>query len=168
MAYTDVQGGWGGLGNVDVDPLFALPGYWDDNGTGDNESDDFWVDGDYHLRSQAWRWDPLAQMWTWDNVTSWCIDAGNPGCDPRDEWLFEANRINMGTYGGTDQASIPGHNWASIADINNDRIVDWGDFTLFAGYWLAEGECIPADLDRSGTVDWGDFSIFAANWLWQR
>ncbi len=123
-------------------------------------------DGDYHLKSEGWRWDPIAEIWTWDNVTSLCIDAGNPGCDPADEWPFEGNRINMGAYGGTDQASVPPHNWANIADINNDRIVNWGDFGVFASYWLAQGQCIPADLDRSKIVNWGDFAIFAANWLW--
>ena len=167
VTYSDVQGGWEGLGNIDVDPLFADPGYWDDNGTGDNESDDFWVDGDYHLKSTGWRWDPVGQIWTWDNVTSRCIDAGNPGCDPGDEWPFGCKRINMGAYGGTDQASVPGHNWASIADINNDWMVDWGDFTIFVGYWLAEGQCTPADLNRDQIVNWSDFSIFTANWLWQ-
>ena len=166
ITYSDVQGGWEGLGNMGVDPLFADPGYWDDNDTPGDELDDFWVDGDYHLKSQGGRWDAMAGDWTYDNVTSRGIDAGNPGCDPADEWPFEGNRINMGAYGGTDQASIPGHNWANIADINNDRIVNWGDFGVFAGYWLEEGLCIPADLNRSSTVNWGDFSIFAANWLW--
>jgi hypothetical protein len=38
----DIEGGWtgSGSGNIDDNPLFAKPGYWD----GDN-----WVKGDYHL-----------------------------------------------------------------------------------------------------------------------
>ncbi len=61
VGYSDVQGGqaaayiepgctlnWG-TGNIDTDPLFVQPGYWDANGTADDANDDFWVDGDYHL-----------------------------------------------------------------------------------------------------------------------
>ena len=70
------------------------------------------------------------------------------------------------TLCGTAEASIPPHNWASIADINNDRTVDWSDFGIFASYWLDQGQCIPADLNRDNAINWGDFGIFAANWLW--
>ena len=57
VAYSDIQGGWSGEGNIDKDPCFAEPGYWDPNGTPDDANDDFWVGGDYHLKSQAGRWD---------------------------------------------------------------------------------------------------------------
>ncbi len=43
IRYSDVQSGWPGEGNTDADPCFAGPGYC--------------VDGDYHLKSQAGRWD---------------------------------------------------------------------------------------------------------------
>jgi len=49
VVYSDVQGGWEGEGNIDVDPLFVQPGYWDANGTPNEPGDDFWVGGDYHL-----------------------------------------------------------------------------------------------------------------------
>ncbi|MHC4302181.1 MAG: right-handed parallel beta-helix repeat-containing protein [Planctomycetota bacterium] len=58
LTHTNVQGGWPGVGNIDVDPLFAQPGNWDPNDTPDDPNDDFWVEGDYHLKSQAGRWDP--------------------------------------------------------------------------------------------------------------
>ena len=51
----NVQGGWPGEGNIGElpqhDPLFVEAGYWDDQGTPDDETDDLWVDGDYHLQS---------------------------------------------------------------------------------------------------------------------
>ena len=47
--YCNVQGGFPGLFNIDADPLFVDPGFWDDNGTPGNDGDDFWIDGDYHL-----------------------------------------------------------------------------------------------------------------------
>jgi hypothetical protein len=89
VEYSNVQGGWLGEGNIDVDPLFADP---------DN--------GDYHLKSQAGRWDPVSQAWVQDGVTSPCIDAG----DPRSAWFAEpepnGGRINTGAYGGTPEASL--------------------------------------------------------------
>ena len=42
--------------NMDVDPCFAVAGYWHHNSTPADANDDFWVDGDYHLKSQAGRW----------------------------------------------------------------------------------------------------------------
>ncbi len=60
VSYSDVQGGeaavlgdtinWGS-GNSDADPLFVNPGYWDSNSTPGDDSDDFWVAGDYRLLS---------------------------------------------------------------------------------------------------------------------
>lgn len=49
ITYSDVQVGWPGEGNIDADPCFVEPGYWDPNGTPEDVNDDFWVDGDYHL-----------------------------------------------------------------------------------------------------------------------
>ena len=57
--YSGINGIWNdSANNIDVEPKFVLTGYWDDNGTPLDPSDDFWVEGDYHLAS-----------------TSECIDA---------------------------------------------------------------------------------------------
>lgn len=106
ISYSDVRGGFPGEGNIDVDPLFAVSGYWDSNGTPEDIDDDFWVDGDYHLKSQAGRWDPDGQTWVQDEVTSACIDAGYLFSPLGYEPLPNGNRINMGAYGGTPQASM--------------------------------------------------------------
>jgi hypothetical protein len=45
-----------GTGNIAADPCFADTGYWDQNGTPENPGDDTWISGDYHLKSQAGRW----------------------------------------------------------------------------------------------------------------
>ncbi len=90
--YTDVQGGqddvylgedctldWG-LGNINSDPCFVVPGYWDAN--------NFWVEGDYYLLPD-----------------SLCIDAGDPNYIPEpNETDIDGNprvidgRIDMGAY----------------------------------------------------------------------
>jgi len=89
ITYSNVQGLWPGLGNIDFDPLFA----------------DF-INLDYHLKSQAGRWDPDSQTWVLDNVTSPCIDKGDTASPVGDEPAPNGGIINMGAYGGTDQASM--------------------------------------------------------------
>ena len=88
VTYSNVQGGWPGEGNIDADPLFA---------DADN--------GDYHLKSQAGRFDPDTQTWIVDDVTSLCIDAGDPSTPVGLEPLPNGGIINMGAYGGTAEAS---------------------------------------------------------------
>jgi predicted outer membrane repeat protein len=88
IRFNDIQGGWYGHGNIDADPLFA-----------DAES------GDFHLRSQAGRWDAAGGTWTRDEITSPCIDAGDPASDVRNEPHPSGGRLNLGAYGGTSEAS---------------------------------------------------------------
>ena len=78
-----------GEGNIDMDPLFVDP---------DN--------GDYHLCSERGRYWPKYDIWVLDNVTSPCIDGGDPSVDPADEPMPNGARINMGAYGGTRYASL--------------------------------------------------------------
>ncbi|MHC4702805.1 MAG: right-handed parallel beta-helix repeat-containing protein, partial [Planctomycetota bacterium] len=108
VTYTDVQGSHAGVGNIDADPYFVSLSDW--AGTGAK------TDGDYHLKSTGARWSTELQTWTADDVTSPCIDAGNPGTPLRAEPLSlpddlnnEGSRnlqINMGAYGGTSHASL--------------------------------------------------------------
>ena len=88
VTYSNVQGGWAGEGNIDTDPLFADPS-----------------NGDYHLKSQAGRWEPSSQSWVIDDVTSPCIDAGDSSSPVGLEPLPNGGIINMGAYGGTAEAS---------------------------------------------------------------
>jgi len=111
IEYSNIRGDIGGEGNIDADPLFVNPGHWADVNAPNivTEADDpnaVWVNGDYHLKSQAGRWDPISRNWVIDNVTSPCIDAGNPNSPLGDEPQPNGNKINMGTYGGSSQASI--------------------------------------------------------------
>jgi hypothetical protein len=76
--YCDIQGGWPGTGNIDIDPLFRDP----DNGV-------------FHLMSIA----------CGDSADSPCIDAGDPNildslldCS----WGLGGTRSDMGAYGGGD------------------------------------------------------------------
>ncbi len=85
---VDTRSLWVGEGIIKNNPLFADP---------DN--------GDYHLKSLAGRWDPISQSWVIDEVTSLCIDAGDPSTLVGSEPENNGGIINMGAYGGTDEAS---------------------------------------------------------------
>ncbi len=167
--YSIVSSEWHGYGqgNLDVDPCFAEPGYWDANNTPDDANDDFWVGGDYHLKSQAGRWDPNSESWVQDDVNSPCIDAGDPNSNWPAELWPHGKRINMGAFSGTPQASMSLSNEGNVADLNNDDSVDYNDLKLFTDKWLYEAVLLPEVLNRDGIVNFTDFSIFANNWLWQ-
>jgi predicted outer membrane repeat protein len=191
--YSDIEGGeascydpcdmieWG-VGNIDVDPYFVEVGKWVDANDSNtvvepNGPNAVWVDGDYHLKSEGWRLDMNfdSPRWRYDYVTSRCIDAGNPGSplggelltipgDPGHIW-GENLRINMGAYGGTPQASMPPYDWALLADITNDGIVDGRDYAHQATDWLMNGTEQPGDFDRNGIVDTNDVGLFVDDWL---
>ncbi|UCG47267.1 MAG: hypothetical protein JSU94_17465 [Phycisphaerales bacterium] len=154
VARCDIEGGQAEIdgydskiewrsGNINVDPCFADPGYWDSNGTPDDANDDFWVDGDYHLKSRAGRWDPNEARWVKDDVTSPCIDAGNPMDPIGPEPFPNGGVVNIGAYGGTSEASKshfgePPCETIVAGDINGDCEISFLDFTLMALHWMME------------------------------
>lgn len=145
ISYCNVQGGWSGEGNIDVDPYFVEPGYWDSNDTPDDPKDDFWIDGDYHLNSQAGRWDSNSQSWVIDDVTSPCIDAGDPNSPINAEPFPNGGRVNMGSYGASDEAGktyfgSPPCQTIIAGDINGDCVVDFEDLAIIVSHWMMQGD----------------------------
>ena len=128
VTYSNIQGGYSGRwwsGNMNADPCFADA-----------------TDGDYHLKSEAGRWDPNTQSWVLDDVTSLCIDAGDPASPIGLEPFPNGGIINMGAYGGTDEASKsyfgdPICETIVAGDINGDCKVDLADFAIMSLHWLA-------------------------------
>ncbi len=89
--------------NMTSDPLFADP-----------------ENGDYHLLSEQGRHWPDEDIWILDNITSPCIDSGDPHADYSNEPKPNGSCINIGAYGGTAYASkskMPDAN-----DVNNNNI----------------------------------------------
>ena len=180
VTYSNVEGGFSGLGNIDADPCFVDPGCWvhaDDLTVlvEPNNPDALWLDGDYHLMSAGWRWHQDRRAWTWDDVTSPCIDAGNPASplsdeplsipqDPNSDW-GQNLRINMGAYGGTAEASIAPDKWALLADYNNDGIVNFTDYLCLFWKGLEPEDRPRGDLDNSGKVGSQDLALLADDWL---
>ncbi|MHC4521604.1 MAG: S8 family serine peptidase [Planctomycetota bacterium] len=116
VSYSDVQGGWEGTGNFDADPLFA-------------DADQ----GNYHLKSEAGRWDVLSESWVMDNVTSLCIDAGDPNADWTSEPWPHGRRVNAGAYGGTPQASMSLSLVGLGTDLDRDPSALWYTPVLDSG-----------------------------------
>jgi len=124
VRYSDIHDGWSGEGNIDIDPLFTDPNT-----------------GDYHLKSQAGRWDPISETWVQDDVTSPCIDAGDPNSPIGYEPFPNGGIINMGAYGGTTGASMsyfgePVCERIRAGDINGDCRIDCTDLAILAHHWL--------------------------------
>ena len=139
--YCDLQGGREGVhadycanysgiffreGNIDADPCFADPSQ-----------------NDYHLKSQGGRWDANEGGWTTDEVTSVCIDAGDPTSPIGNEPFPSGGRLNMGAYGGTNEASKsyfgePPCETIVAGDVNGDCRVDFLDFSLIARHWMED------------------------------
>ena len=114
------------------------------------------------------RWDDNTKSWVTDAVQSPCIDAGDPVSDWSAETFPHGNRINMGGYGGTAQASRSPNGSGNIADIDKSGTVDIGDLRLMAFRWLSQGVSLPEDLDKDGIVDYKDFVILENNWGWSQ
>jgi hypothetical protein len=114
---------YGGTGNLGVDPLFVAP---DQN--------------DFHLQSQAGHWDSAFQAWVLDGITSPCIDAGDPNSPVEQEPFPNGGLVNLGTFGGTSEAS---KSWfgtepcagVNAADLNGDCRVDAEDYRLAVLRW---------------------------------
>jgi hypothetical protein len=144
-----------GPGNKNVDPCFAHVGDYSEG-----------IVGDYHLKSQAGRWDSQSNIWLVDAAGSLCIDAGSPSSPLGNETGSPRNkRINMGAYGGTAQASKTPANWSLLADLTNDGIVDQRDFAYQAKDNCAAGGEKPGDLNRNGAVDMDDVATLIGAWL---
>jgi subtilisin family serine protease len=132
ISYSDIGGGWPGLGNIDIDPCFVAPGYWDTNGTPSDTNDDAWFNGDYHLLSQ-----------------SPCINTGDPSylpdpneTDPDGLPRVMGGRIDMGAYefdsrpvanAGPDQTIYLCLD--DLADVNLDGSASYDDGKPLDYYW---------------------------------
>ena len=90
ISFSDIQGGFSGLGNIQADPLFVNPG------------------SDYHLLSLGGYWDESLQTWLPGSAQSPGIDAGDPSFSEGNEPMPHGQRINLGAYGGTAYASKSG------------------------------------------------------------
>jgi len=135
VSYSDVQGGWAGMGNHDVDPMFADPSASDYRirepeitDGGDNCAVPDGVDTDLDRNPRFVDY-PGA------------LNVGVPGCEGGD------GIVDMGAY----ERQCP-------ADCNADGQLNILDFVCFQGQWQAQA--FAADCDANGQFDILDFVCF--------
>jgi hypothetical protein len=141
IAYSDVQGGWSGTGNIDADPLFVDP-----------------AAADYHLQAGS----PCID--TAD--PAYVAPPGEVDLDgQRRVWDGNADgqaRVDMGV---DEYGSFP------YGDLNCDGAIDFGDINPFvltltnpAAYEAAFPNCdiLNADINGDGSVNFGDINPFVA------
>ncbi len=108
------------------DPCFVKLGSWQEvtyttraRSASSTQTEMVLVEGDYHLRTEGWRWirkETHGSHWYYDLVTSPAVDAGDPmdglGEEPErasDDLEGQCgfnHAIDMGAYGGTTQGSL--------------------------------------------------------------
>ncbi len=159
ITYTDVQGGWPGVGNIDADPLFVDPSNGDfrlSAGSPCIDAGNNWglpqdttdLDGDGDTRE----------------LTPWDLD-GNPrfNADPAD---FDPGCgvpvvVDMGAY----EFQFDPVDEVFLGDLDGDGIVGIVDFlALLANWGPCEPGCCLADLDIDGNVGITDFLLLLGNW----
>jgi hypothetical protein len=111
VTYSDIQNGYPGTGNISEDPGFAATST-----------------PDYHLQSNYGRYDPRAGRWVTDTSHSPCIDAGDPTSSAAEEPVPNGDRVNMGAYGGTKQASKGVEHF--VYHVNGRFGSDWNSGTV--------------------------------------
>jgi len=137
VTFSDVQGGFARIGNINVDPLFADP-----------------AAGDYHLKSAFGRWNAASAAWVKDAVSSRCIDAGDPWSAYASEPKPNLGRANAGAYGNTTEASKSG--WLIAGDVNADCVVNVLDLIQVRnklGLPPASGDNWKADVNLDGRIN---------------
>jgi hypothetical protein len=145
IAYSNVQGGFPGIGNMDADPLFVDP---------DN--------GDYRLLPgspciDAGHNNAIVNIADTD-LGGYPRFADDP--DTADTGCGVPVIVDMGGY---EYQGNPAD--VTLADLNGDNVVGVDDFGALMDCWSSSDEpCCLADLDLDGVVGVVDFLILLANW----
>jgi hypothetical protein len=153
-------------GFVDLRDFAALAASWlqqGENLSGDLDSSNTVDLFDLKILSDAYLTAQTKGIWVYDEVSSPCLDTGDPNSYWSEETWPNGKRINMGAYGGTAQASKSGN----IVDFNIDGKVNFIDFAELGKMWGENKQTIE-DLTGNGNVDIGDLDILAENWLWEK
>ncbi len=139
-SYSCIERADEGEGNINADPLFVDP---------DN--------GDYHLRSEQGRYWPEHDVWVLDEITSPCVDGGDPTADYSGEPMANGGRINMGAYGGTAYGSMsemrPGLNYPPVVTITSPEDgaeFAWGPVPIEAYAWDVDGVVVKVEFFADG------------------
>jgi hypothetical protein len=131
--------------SLNVDPQFANVGA-----------------GDYHLKTTApsGRYDAINGVWTNDATFSRLIDAGRPSSALGSEPAPNGQRVNIGLYGGTPEASrTPTNGWLSVLYPNDaSSIRGTIELTWHAG-GSSTGHLLQIDWSPVGDLQWTNIAM---------
>ncbi|MCH8006449.1 MAG: right-handed parallel beta-helix repeat-containing protein [Planctomycetes bacterium] len=146
VRYSDVQGGWPGTGNIDLDPLFVDP-----------------INGDFRLQRRSPAID-AGNNWAIAGITDTDLRGSprfvhastrsHPGCG-------EPAVVDMGAFEAPGKASS-----IKRGDIDGNGIVGMLDLVILASSWglCAPRGCCLADFDLDGRVAVPDLLTVLRNW----
>ncbi|MHC4499098.1 MAG: right-handed parallel beta-helix repeat-containing protein, partial [Planctomycetota bacterium] len=133
VTYSNIEGGYTGIGNIDGDPCFVELGYWDANGV--------WIKGDYHLSED-----------------SPCIDVGDPNFVPEpNETDIDGEPRVMGCR--VDMGADEFFNIPPVACIvGGDKIIEAGSGcetrVTLDGSCSSDADSTPGTNDDINDFDW--------------
>ncbi len=148
VTYSDIEGGWEGAGNIDVDPLFV-------DSDGPDDDPNTWQDNDYHLSGN-----------------SPCIDAGDNDGVPTWVTTDLDGRLRFAERFGTPDTGngtapivdMGAYEYQCTGDLDGDGEIDLSDLAaLLAQYGATTGAVYAdGDLDQDGDVDLSDLAALLA------
>jgi hypothetical protein len=152
ITFSNVQGGYGGVGNVNVNPLFAALGRWNDRGTPGDLGDDVWTEGDYRM-----------------SADSPCVDVDFGSLVPRDTMdldgdddILEAIPVDM--RGRPRTAEKPGRSAPSTGPRMDMGAYEYQDSQRVFRFWspvLSRHFYTVSDLERRRLIrDYGDVWVY--------
>jgi hypothetical protein len=140
VSYSDVQGGFPGIGNIDADPLFADP---------DN--------GDHRLSPGS----PCI-----DAASSPAVPVGvTTDLDGNPRFLDDPCKANTGV--GDPIVDMGGHEYQGCScDLDGNHDVGFTDFLALLSEWGSCADCAncPADFDGECSVGITDFLLLLGKW----
>ncbi|MGD9874708.1 MAG: right-handed parallel beta-helix repeat-containing protein [Kiritimatiellia bacterium] len=120
------------------------------------------ADNDFHLQSAAGRYVPGTGFVTTDTNTSWAIDKGDPDADYSLEPEVNGNRINIGRYGGTPEASKGITNAFVYARSLNDPVFITATNSIWPLIWhtlnVPTGTLVTVQYSGDGGITWHDIA----------
>jgi parallel beta-helix repeat protein len=158
ITYSDIQGGYSGIGNINSDPCFM-----DIN----NPDPNLW---NLRLKSNS----PCIDAGDNNSVSSDIADLDNDGntieptpfdMDGFPRFIDDCWTVDTGN-GTAPIVDMGAYEYLS-SDIARSGHIDFLDFCLFATYWLDTncGRCSGADLTCDGDVDFDDVQEFISHWM---
>ena len=157
--YSNVQDGWPGIGNIDVDPLFVDP----------NGDDDRLLAGSPCIDAGN-NWGVPIDSLDHDEDGLLCelfpIDLdGNPRFNADESDLDPGCGVPVVVDMGAYEYQFDPVKQVTFADLNVDDSVSAADLLMLLASWGPCGKgCCLADLDINGTVGASDLLILLANW----